>query len=235
MPLGNHLLGLQKTQDSLQLAILSTEYLCLEKGDQSNIEFSDGSFIYMANMLELNCDGKAFFNLTESDVLQLSSKRISKVVLGSRYEGYTKTTIPAPGEAEEFLTLMNCVSSIPAENLMTFDSIPVSSNIPANSDFSSTETISDVLPSAEVIPSETITTNYTQATIPPLRTVQFIATSGGKTFSELAYLGNLVSEQVGDKNIFRYKIQGNFTDADVQHVIASLAIHGYKGAFEVKN
>ncbi|MFT4568171.1 MAG: hypothetical protein ACI9FN_003140 [Saprospiraceae bacterium] len=232
MPLGVHLIGLLKKQDSIKMAILSTSYLCLEKGDQSNIEFADGSFIYISNLLELNCDGKAYFSLTDNNLQQLSTKEISKVVLGSRYEGYTTTATPEDGQASAFLNLMTCAVSssgigntIEAKEMSELETntiqLPVEQSNPATP-----QQVNSASAPVSVIVQEPV--------IPPLRTVQFIATTGGKTFSELSYLGTLISEKAGDKELYRYKIQGNFTDTDVQHVIASLAIHGYQGAFENK-
>ncbi len=66
----------------------------------------------------------------------------------------------------------------------------------------------------------------------PFRTIQFIATGPGNTFSELSHLGRIVSEKVPGKDIFRYKVVGNFDDADVKQVIAELGRLGYRGAFE---
>lgn len=83
-------------------------------------------------------------------------------------------------------------------------------------------------------PTASPTASVTTASSPPsrYRTVQFVATVPGKTYNELSYLGDLVTEQVPGKKIVRYKIGGNFSDADIRRVIAKLADHGYKGAYE---
>ena len=66
----------------------------------------------------------------------------------------------------------------------------------------------------------------------PDRYIQFTATGAGKTFSNVSYLGQVVSEKVPGKNIYRYKVKGQFTDSDVNWVIGELEKLGYKGAFE---
>lgn len=64
------------------------------------------------------------------------------------------------------------------------------------------------------------------------RTVQFVATVPGKSYSHLDYLGDLITEQVPGKSLVRYKIGGNFSDADILRVISNLSDHGFKGAYE---
>ena len=228
MPFGVHLMGLQKRQDSLQLAILSTKYLCIERGDKSNIEFSDGSFIYLSNLLELNCDGKAYFNLSKSDILALGTKEITKLVLGSKFKGYTTKALAEDKQSMEFRNLINCILN---------EGIPDTINLESKLlDVSTIPSAGLIDESKEYISSgQSLQSNTPfSTTAPPLRYIQFIATSGGKSYSELSYLGHIISEQVANKNLYRYKVRGHFSDSDIQRIIASLASEGFKGAFEAK-
>lgn len=81
-------------------------------------------------------------------------------------------------------------------------------------------------------PSANVT--YQSTSGQTLRAIQFVATTGGKTYSELSYLGNVISEAVPGRNVYRYKISGNFSNSDVSRIIAALKTHGYSGAFESK-
>ena len=66
----------------------------------------------------------------------------------------------------------------------------------------------------------------------PFRFIQFVATTGGKTYDDLSYIGQVVSEKVPGKNIYRYKIRGRFSDEDVERVKRQLEQAGYPGAYE---
>lgn len=233
MPFGVHLMGLQKTQDSLQLAILSTKYTCIEQGDKSNIEFSDGTFIYLSNLLELNCDGKAYFNLSKTDILALGTKEISKVVLGSKFKGYTSSAFPIDQESMEFRNLVNCILSEEISENFQIENQDI--EIPSTGITSELKELVEIPESNPTINTQTSKAPLSvSAPLPPMRYIQFIASSGGKSYSELSHLGTIISEQVANKNLYRYKIQGQFSDTDIERIIASLAAKGFNGAFESK-
>ena len=79
---------------------------------------------------------------------------------------------------------------------------------------------------------EEVVATPTQEKQQPYRRIQFVATSAGKDFSRFAHLGEVVTEQVPGRNIQRYMIAGNFSDAKVKEIIQELARGGYSGAFE---
>ena len=64
------------------------------------------------------------------------------------------------------------------------------------------------------------------------RYVQFIATSAGRSFNNVAHLGDVVTEKVPGRSIYRYKVKGQYSDSDVRRVISELERLGYEGAFE---
>jgi len=66
------------------------------------------------------------------------------------------------------------------------------------------------------------------------RYIQFVASTGGKTYYQYAYLGQIVTEQIPGKDIYRYKIKGKFDDQQVRDIINTLREEGFAGAFEVK-
>jgi len=81
-------------------------------------------------------------------------------------------------------------------------------------------------------PEKVIAPSTTADNSLPFRYIQFTATGGGKAFNNLAYLGEVVSEKVPGRNLYRYKIKGQFTDGDVSWVISELGSRGFSGAFE---
>jgi len=64
------------------------------------------------------------------------------------------------------------------------------------------------------------------------REVQFIAISRNKDFSHLDHLGEIVTERIPGRNLIRYKLKGQWTDAQVNTLKIVLAQEGYPGAFE---
>ncbi|MFT6811063.1 MAG: hypothetical protein ACJA01_004310 [Saprospiraceae bacterium] len=67
-----------------------------------------------------------------------------------------------------------------------------------------------------------------------IRYIQFVASTGGKNYSHLSSLGEVVTEKVPNKNIYRYKIKGRFDNEDVARVISELKLKRFSGAFESK-
>lgn len=82
-------------------------------------------------------------------------------------------------------------------------------------------------------PAQTVVVQQAKVEL-PARYIQFTATGAGKSFSNLSYLGTVISEKVSGKNLYRYKIKGQFTDSEVTRVIRELREQGYNGAFETK-
>lgn len=72
------------------------------------------------------------------------------------------------------------------------------------------------------------TTNY------PYRYVQFIATAEINNYDRLNYIGQVVTEQIPGKNTIRYKVMGQWSDADISRVKNQLSQEGFQGAFERK-
>lgn len=85
-----------------------------------------------------------------------------------------------------------------------------------------------------IAPSVTPQSKQTISPVTPnrYRTVQFVATVSGKSYTQLEYLGDIITEQVPGKSIVRYKIGGNFSDADIKRVISQLSDHGFKESYE---
>ncbi len=68
----------------------------------------------------------------------------------------------------------------------------------------------------------------------PYRYVQFVATTAGRSYDQLSYIGQIISEQIPGRNITRYKVMGQWSDADIARVKNQLAQEGFQGAFESK-
>lgn len=68
----------------------------------------------------------------------------------------------------------------------------------------------------------------------PYRYVQFIATSAVNNYDRLSYIGQIVTEQIPGRNTIRYKVMGQWSDADIARVKNELSQEGFQGAFESK-
>ena len=79
-------------------------------------------------------------------------------------------------------------------------------------------------------------TTYTAPVAPtinyPYRYVQFIATSAVNNYDRLSYIGQIVTEQIPGRNTIRYKVMGQWSDADISRVKNQLLQEGFEGAFE---
>ena len=73
-----------------------------------------------------------------------------------------------------------------------------------------------------------------QTTSYPYRYVQFIATSAVNNYDRLSYIGQIVTEQIPGRNTIRYKVMGQWSDADIARVKNELSQEGFQGAFESK-
>ena len=68
----------------------------------------------------------------------------------------------------------------------------------------------------------------------PLVRIQFTAQGAGMSFPKLSHLGEIHTEKVPGRNLYRYQLKGNYDSKAIDNVIKELAKLGFPEAFVVR-